>query len=200
MSKIFISYRSNDTAALAVHLYEKLAARFGPEAVFRDDASTPAGIDYRDFLWSHLKLSVVMLVLIGPHWFAAGPSGGPKLFEPHDFVRDEIAEALRRNIRVVTILAGGQRRLREEDLPDPIKDLAHRQYRYIRDRDAVRDMESLIVDLEKMGIAPVEPPRTESSSSPSRTITVGDVKPENSALTFGDGSPATVINHELGPR
>lgn len=129
MSKIFINYRSMDTASMAEFMDEKLVAHFGRDLVFRDDGVIPMGIDFRDFLWSHLKLAEVMLVLIGRHWLAKDDSGVVRLFRDEDFVRQEIAEALQRNIKVVPILVGGRERLSPEDLPDSIKDLAFRQYR-----------------------------------------------------------------------
>jgi hypothetical protein len=196
MSKIFINYRSSDTAPMAEFLYEKLVAHFGKELVFRDDAAIPPGIDFREFLWAQLALAEVMLVLVGRHWLEAGPDGKPKLFAPDDFVRDEITEALRRNIRVVPILIGGQQRLAAADLPEEIKALAYRQYRHLRDRSSSRDIDALILDLEKMiRFVRPEPSAAGSMASQRTTIFERDVDIDHGVITTGDNSPGKVNNY-----
>jgi hypothetical protein len=50
----------------------------------------------------------VMLAIIGPNWLnSKDESGQRRLDNPADYVRVEIAAALRRNIRVVPVLVDG---------------------------------------------------------------------------------------------
>lgn len=205
MSRIFINYRSSDTAAMAEILDERLAAHFGRAAVFRDDAVIPIGIDYRKFLWSHLALTEVMLVLIGPHWFEKDTDGVTKLFKPVDFVRMEIEVGLNSNMKVVPILVAGRGRIEEADLPKEIKDLAFRQYRHIRDRNSGPDIASLIKAIESVlppapGQDPAPPLRPATPPPGGRSITIGDVKNDGGAMSFGDHSPASNVNGTSSPQ
>ena len=47
MSKIFISYRREDSAYIAEAIYDALALHFGEDNVFKDVNSIKAGVDFR---------------------------------------------------------------------------------------------------------------------------------------------------------
>ena len=74
-SKIFISYRRVDTAATYGRIYDRLAATFGKEAVFKDVDAIPFGVDFRTAIRGALDQCAVQLVVIGG---AIGQSLGRK--------------------------------------------------------------------------------------------------------------------------
>jgi hypothetical protein len=68
-----------------------------------------------------------MLALIGPGWLdAKDASGNRRLESPTDYVRQEIAAALKRNISVTPVLLQGAAVPPAERLPEDIRDLAFR--------------------------------------------------------------------------
>ena len=47
MSKIFLSYRRQDSAGIAGRIYDRLRAHFGDDAIFMDIDNIPFGVDFR---------------------------------------------------------------------------------------------------------------------------------------------------------
>jgi formylglycine-generating enzyme required for sulfatase activity len=126
--RIFISYRRADAGWPASSLYNLLAHDFPREHLFMDIDSIPPGLDFVEVLESHVLACQVMVAMIGPGWLAARDDAGRRrLDDPNDFVRIEIATALRRNIRVIPVLVDGAVMPREGELPKPLKMLARRQ-------------------------------------------------------------------------
>src|SRR5205085_1535849 len=69
----------------------------------------------------------VLLCLIGDDWLTtAGPTGGRRLDDAHDFVRIEVEAALHRGIPVIPVLVGTAPVPRAEDLPPELNELAFR--------------------------------------------------------------------------
>src|SRR5262245_32492556 len=103
MSKIFLSYRRQDSAGVAGRIYDRLRAHFGEDAVFIDLDSIPFGADFRQHISSAVDQCGILLALIGRNW--AGEAGNPRrIDDPRDFVRIEIESALERNLPVIPIL------------------------------------------------------------------------------------------------
>jgi TIR domain len=124
VSQIFISYRRQDAAAEAMRLQEHLAARFGRESVFLDVASLAPGRDFADAMRRAVESCKVMLVVMGPRWaMATGPDGRRRLDDPQDFIRVEVAAALRLNRPVVPVLVGGAPLPTAEMLPQDLRAL-----------------------------------------------------------------------------
>ena len=127
MGGIFISYRRGDSEGQARALSLELANYVGPDSVFMDVDSVALGRDFRLSLQESLKSCDAVLALIGPNWLdSADAAGRRRLDDPDDFVRQEIATALRRNIPVTPILLQGASMPAAERLPDDLKDLAFR--------------------------------------------------------------------------
>jgi hypothetical protein len=127
MGAIFISYRRGDTEGQARALSQELEDLIGKDSVFMDVDSIGLGRDFRQVLQESLGSCDLMLVLIGPRWLDAQDSAGSRRLEsPTDFVRQEIATALSRNIRVTPVLIQGAQMPAEKMLPDEIKALAFR--------------------------------------------------------------------------
>jgi hypothetical protein len=129
-SGIFISYRRKDTLHVAGRLAGDLVEYFGEEAVFRDVDSIDAGLDFTTQLEKALSNCNIMLVLIGPEWVAEMK----KHFDnPQDWVRQEIATAMKRGVRVVPVLVEHATLPEEKDLPPDLKPLVNKQFRRLSD-------------------------------------------------------------------
>ena len=126
MSKIFISYRHDDSADVTGRLYDRLTQRFGRDSVIRDLDSIPLGVDFREFLTSAVEKCRVFLAVIGERWLGVqDESGRRRLDNPDDFVRIEIEAALRREIPVIPVLVQGSHIPDREQLPPSLTGLVY---------------------------------------------------------------------------
>jgi hypothetical protein len=127
MGAVFISYRRGDSEGQARALSIELGELIGKDSVFMDVDSIALGRDFRQVLQESLQACDVMLALIGPNWLEAkDTAGNRRLDAPGDFVRQEIASALKRNIAVTPVLLQGASMPGPDRLPDDLKDLAYR--------------------------------------------------------------------------
>lgn len=127
MGSVFISYRREDSEGQARALFQDLVARLGRDSVFMDVDSIGLGQDFRQVLQERLATCDVMLALIGRDWLdGKDKSGRRRLDNPGDFVRMEIAAALKRNIPVTPLLLHGAQMPTTEQLPEDLSDLAYR--------------------------------------------------------------------------
>ena len=107
-SRVFISYRREETAYPAGWLYDRLDERFGDAQVFKDVDSIPLGDDFVAAITTAVGSCDVLLALIGDEWVTITDERGKRrLDDPHDFVRLEIEAALARNVRVIPVLVDG---------------------------------------------------------------------------------------------
>jgi len=124
---IFISYRRGDSEGQARGLSLELEKYVGDKGVFMDVDSIALGRDFRRILLESLESCDAVLALIGPNWLDSKDAAGKRrLDDPNDFVRIEIATALKRNIPVAPVLLQGASMPTEQVLPDDLKDLAFR--------------------------------------------------------------------------
>ena len=138
-------YRRDDSAAIVGRMYDRLARQFGGENVFKDVDNIPFGVDFVEHLDREVQKCDALFVVMGPRWLEASPEGGWRLDDPNDFVRIEIASALRRAIPVVPLLVDGAQMARAEQLPEEIRALSRRNGTVIRhDPDFHNDMERLL--------------------------------------------------------
>jgi hypothetical protein len=117
MSRIFISYRRDDTAAdMTDRLYERLVRRWG-RRVFMDIDSLVGGDLFAKAIEENLQNCAVVLVIIGRHWLSlTNERGVRRIDDPGDYPRMEVAAALRRGIRVIPVLVGGAPLPKPEEL------------------------------------------------------------------------------------
>jgi len=127
-AKVFISYRRTDTTSgYASWIYDKLAESFGAEQVFMDVDSLPLGVDFVEHLHRALDQTDVALILIGPGWLdAEDDSGNRRLDDLDDFVRVEVAAALRASARVIPVLVDGAQMPTSSLLPEDLRTLTRR--------------------------------------------------------------------------
>lgn len=127
MGAVFVSYRRGDSEGQARALFNELADLIGKNSVFMDVDSIALGRDFRRILQERLSSCDLMLALIGPDWLdIRDASGNRRLDSAADFVRQEIAAALQRNIPVTPVLVRGAQMPPPDQLPDDLKDLAYR--------------------------------------------------------------------------
>jgi hypothetical protein len=134
VSEIFISYRRIDSEAAGGHLYSDLCDGFGKGTVFMDrrKGGIPWGADFGKSLNEALNRCQVLIALIGQQWASCERSPGVRRLDaPDDWVRCEIATALRQEKPVLPILLQGTPPPREDQLPAELSDLGfHRLQAY----------------------------------------------------------------------
>ncbi len=151
MRGVFISYRRDDTAGYAGRLYDALTPHFGRDLVFIDVDSIRAGQNFADVIEQRIASCSVVIVLIGKAWLNSTDDRGlRRLDNPDDFVRLEVASALRQNTPVMPVLVGGAKMPRPDDLPAPLASLAHLNAVEIFDqlfRDSVKHLVDALTPL-----------------------------------------------------
>jgi len=165
MAGVFISYRREDSPGHAGRIFDRVRARFGAGVVFMDVTAIDAGVDFVDAIDRAVGTCDVLLAVIGPHWAGATDSAGRKrLDNPNDFIRLEIAGALKRNVRVVPVLVDDAQLPGAGDLPDVLQPLLRRNAVELRDARWDADIDQLIASLERIVKPPEEPLRLEAPS------------------------------------
>jgi TIR domain len=144
---VFINYRCSDAGVYAALLYLYLAMSLGDDQVFMDSVSIPAGHDYTVELLDQARNSAVVIVVIGPRWLARGPEGRRLLDDPLDWVRRELIVAMAAGARVIPVLVDGAEPPVEPELPAELRQVARCQYRRLRIRDVMVDLDRLRKDL-----------------------------------------------------
>jgi hypothetical protein len=147
--QIFISYRREESRWSARSLYDRLTARFDQQ-VFMDIDAIALGDDFVREIENRVGDCDVLIAMIGTDWLtSADEQNGRRLDNPEDFVRMEIATALRRDIRVIPVLVDGALMPRSTDLPDDLKALARRNALEISYNRFNPDFDRLVAAVEK---------------------------------------------------
>lgn len=159
MTRIFISYRREDSADTSGRLYDQLEARFGRQNLFKDVDNIPPGVDFRAYLDNALQMSDVVLVVIGPHWLSsANAAGEQRLFTSNDFVRIEVEAALRQRKVVIPVLVGATAMPTDASLPPSIGALAYINASRLRpDPDFRHDSDALMTTLAQYNPVAIAP-------------------------------------------
>lgn len=145
----FISYRRSDSQAQAGRLHDEMARHFGEGRVFIDVADVGVGADFIEAIERTIKASEVALVVIGRDWLTAAEGSGRRLDDPNDFVRMEVAAALRQGLWVIPVLVRGAAMPRASELPDDLKDLARHNAYPLDDNRWIRDVADLIRTIDE---------------------------------------------------
>jgi LCCL domain-containing protein/TIR domain-containing protein len=151
MARIFISYRRADSGASAGRLHDRLREHFGRDNIFMDIDTIEPGLDFTEAIEQTVALCDVLIALIGRQWLTSTDAAGQRrLDDPEDFVRREIATALRRNIRVIPALIQDTAMPRAVDLPDDLQPLTRRNAVELSDTHFHRDTDQLIAVLDRV--------------------------------------------------
>jgi len=148
MAKIFISYRRDDSQYQTDKLYEQLARHVARprEDIFLDVDNIPFGLDFVEYLDGKVSECEVLLAVIGKDWLSVTDPETlqRRIDDPKDFVRIEIASALKRGIPVVPVLLDGAPVPTAGELPDELKPLARRNGIVVNRRSFDADVASLV--------------------------------------------------------
>ena len=170
---VFISYRRGETAGHAGRLYDAMVARFGESHVFMDVDMQP-GVDFVERIRSVVAACHVLLVVIGPEWARALPGETqPRLADPEDFVRLEVATALSRDdVTVIPLLVERAEMPDPDDLPENLRALTRRNALELNDLRWHDDTGRLMEIIEQLlaqaepEIAPAPAPAAPSAPPP----------------------------------
>ena len=85
------------------------------------------GVDFAEAIEKSVGSCDVLIAVIGAHRLdELDPQGGRRLDNTGDFVRLEIATALRRRNRVIPVLVDGAKMPEARELPDDVRSLVRR--------------------------------------------------------------------------
>ena len=144
MPAIFLSYRRADAGGYAGRLAEALDRRFGRGSVFQDVEAIAPGSDFAQAISAAIARCQVVLVLLGDTWLTERDANGrPRLEDPQDFVRLEVASALQAGTPVLPVLVEGGRMPAANELPPDLGQLARLQALELSDTRWEYDVERL---------------------------------------------------------
>jgi DNA polymerase len=127
MSRIFINYRRQDTEGYVGRLYDHLLKHFDHDDIFMDVDSIQPGVDFMQALEDAVSACDVFIAMIGPQWLTAtDETGERRLDQWNDFVRLEIASALKQAKMVIPVLVGKARMPAPSLLPEDLASLSRR--------------------------------------------------------------------------
>lgn len=156
---VFINYRAADLPMAAAAIHDSLARRFGAGRVFRDCVSMQAGEHYPTAIRGALESAAVLVAVMGPRWLTLTEGNPPirLLDREYDWVRMEIASALRLGIPIVPIrLMGSPEDTRQpapDDVPEDIRQLTMLQAFEFSERSFGTDLDRLVQVLLRLAPA-----------------------------------------------
>ena len=127
---------------MAARVHDRLAGTFGSQNVFMDVDNLMAGQRFDRELEKALADTDVFLAVIGPRWM--------ELFEKRlasgerDYVREEIAGALRRGLVVIPVLIERPSLPRADALPEDVRELVLYQKQDVTHEQFGRDIQGLV--------------------------------------------------------
>jgi hypothetical protein len=150
--KIFISYRRHDVPGEVRGIRARLQRKFGEANVFMDVDNLLAGQRFDRELSKALSRCNVLVAVIGPRWM--------ELLSEHarsgeqDYVHDEVAAALKRDIVVIPVLVGQKGHMpplpQRDALPKDIRDLVSYQRHIIAHESFDRDADDLAAAIPRV--------------------------------------------------
>jgi hypothetical protein len=151
MPGIFINYRRDDAPGVAGRLFDHLAPKFSRNRLFMDVDAMKPGRDFVEQLDTQVSQCNVLLAIIGPHWLdAKDHNGNRRLESDNDYVRIELASALKRDIPVIPVLVDGALMPSHDSLPDDLKPLTRRHALELRHTRFNADADAIMHALEEL--------------------------------------------------
>jgi len=144
----FICYRRDDAEGYAGRIFDRLNNRF-PNRIFMDVTGISPGADFTRVIQERVGACHALIAIIGKEWLMmADEASRRRLFREDDYVRHEIATALKRNITVIPVLVRDAKMPPSESLPPDLAALSYRNAIQISDADFDHDVATLIKGLE----------------------------------------------------
>jgi formylglycine-generating enzyme required for sulfatase activity len=149
--KIAISYRRADTEVMAGRIRDRLADRYGEDAVFMDIYNIPFGKDFRVHISEEIVGSDLLLVVVGRRWLGAGRHGNRSIDRETDFVRFEVETALGKGVPIIPVLVDSASMPQPPQVPESLKDFAFLNAAPVdTGRDFRQQMERLISSIDQI--------------------------------------------------
>jgi hypothetical protein len=164
------------------------------------------GRDFRKAIDESIHKCSVLLAIMGHGWLESkNGSGQRRLEDEKDFVRQEIASALQRDIPVVPVLVRGARMPSPEQLPDDLRELAYRNAVELTHARWKSDLQVLVralrpyLDASKEGASPQGNLREDPGNSlETRSIQKSVVQEAPGAKAIGiERAVLERLSHEL---
>lgn len=123
VGRVFLSYRRDDTQAVARLIYERLSLKLGEDNIFFDVTSITPGVLFDERIQERLIQCSTVLAIIGGSWLGRRPLQPPRIRSSRDFVRRELELAFKHGIRVIPVLVTPHDLPKTSDLPKSLKRL-----------------------------------------------------------------------------
>ncbi len=148
---IFINYRRDDSGGESKLIRDALVREFGERSVFMDVESIKSGQDWPRRLQGRMHRAETVLVIIGPNWLQAGLDMWAirRIDQPKDWVRQELATALKEGKKIIPVLVRGARLPPAKALPPSIRPLVRKQSMEIRSECWDHDILLLLAKLAR---------------------------------------------------
>ena len=206
MPTIILSYRRDDTGAIAGRIFDRLVGHYGSDQVFMDIDSIPFGLDFREHIQETLERCDVLLAIVGRHWAAPDHKGGLRINEENDWVRIEVEAALAKKIPVIPVLIDNAELPTPTSLPEGLRSLAFRQAAPVDSgRDFHPHMDRLIKAMDKLLKAapsatakrePTAQPKPETKPEPKPKVEAQAAQPEPQSATYAIQRPPVAAGPE----
>ncbi|MEO6594318.1 MAG: toll/interleukin-1 receptor domain-containing protein [Planctomycetota bacterium] len=121
---VFISYRRDDSAGFCHAIHDRLTEHLSKGQVFMDVLGIQPGSDFVAKLEHTVDSCDVLLALMGKRWVGEVAAGGAGIHNPKDWVRLEVAAAIRRGVRIIPVFLDGASMPAMENLPVELRPLA----------------------------------------------------------------------------
>ena len=168
---MLISYRRTDSAAAAGRLSNTLSEWLGPDHVIMDSPPVRVGVAGSTAAEPQLDNAAAVVVLIGTDWLDSGRS--PKRSRQrraNDFIDDEIAAALERDLLVIPVLLDDAEMPTHAQLPPAIQPLADLRPISLRFSSWDRDVYRLASILMPIIVPELAETRTEQEMAAKPTV------------------------------
>jgi hypothetical protein len=156
---LFISYRHLADGTFAYSIYAALLNSIPAEEIFFDQSGIPPGENYQVTLNRTIGGAEALIAVIGPTWLEKLREKRPP--GTRDWVRTEIAVALKRGIKVIPVLGDGCQMPHPAELPEDLQQLQFSQTFHIRGGNYIaQDMKGLLEAILKIRARrhPLPPP------------------------------------------
>ncbi len=149
MARIFFSYRRAEPRA--GRIADRLNHVLGDANLFVDVDDIPVAEQFAEVIGRSVQRSDVLVAVIGPRWIEAkNESGQRRIDDETDYVRLEIAAALKSNTPVIPVLVGGAQMPTADELPQTLRRLSGLQAIVVEDRSWPFDVGRLVAELERV--------------------------------------------------
>lgn len=209
MPDVFINYLTGDEEGIATLIDQELVRRIGRERVFFASGSIGAGEDFSKHLLPAVRKSRVLLAVIGAGWLTLkDKAGNSKLHDESNWTHREIVAAFEDGVHVIPVLVGRLTpRLKKQDLPTDLHQLADLQSVEFDHRNRVDDLPKLVRALSKHVPGLEEeavPAKSEQASNSAgnhngTVFQAGDNAHQQSGGVFVGRDAGTVISESHGP-